>query len=123
MQVEVLLKHIASVPVVQNIPALVKRIAGSQLPHGAEIIIDLFQKVLLRYHPHALALANAPTEREQPSPVVLSTPLSPQLKHDTNNDLEDDGKEDCSRICAPIPRKSPNSSKGVKGKLTRSRIF
>jgi len=120
MQVEVLLKHIASVPVIQNIPALVKRIAGSQLPHGAEIIIDLFQKILLRYHPHALALANAPVEKEQPSPVVLSTT---PLPHDTDNDLEDEGKEDCSRSYAPIPRKSLSSSKGVKTKSTRGRYY
>ncbi|OAX32142.1 hypothetical protein K503DRAFT_677382, partial [Rhizopogon vinicolor AM-OR11-026] len=50
MQVEVLLKHIASVPVMQNIPSLIRRIADSQLPHGADIILDLYQKVLLRYH-------------------------------------------------------------------------
>lgn len=64
MHVEVLLKHITSVPVIQNIPSLVKRIADSQLPHGADILIDLYQKFLLQYHPRALALANAPTEME-----------------------------------------------------------
>ncbi|OAX33213.1 hypothetical protein K503DRAFT_666259, partial [Rhizopogon vinicolor AM-OR11-026] len=62
MQVEVLLKHIASVPVMQNIPSLIKRIADSQLPHGADIIIDLYQKVLLRYHSQPSAPANAPME-------------------------------------------------------------
>ncbi|KAG0706116.1 hypothetical protein DFH29DRAFT_996270 [Suillus ampliporus] len=60
IQVEVLLQHISSVSVIQNIPSLLRRIADSQLPHGADIIIDLYQKILLRYHPLALALANAP---------------------------------------------------------------
>ncbi|KAG1818191.1 uncharacterized protein BJ212DRAFT_1480008 [Suillus subaureus] len=67
MQVQVLIQHIASVPVIQNIPALVRRIVDSQLPHGADIIIDLYQKFLLQCHPRALALANSPTEKE-PSP-------------------------------------------------------
>ncbi|KAG2028486.1 hypothetical protein BDR03DRAFT_1078038, partial [Suillus americanus] len=58
MHVQVLLQHITSVPVIQNIPSLVRRIVDSQLPHGADIIIDLYQKFLLQYHPQALALAN-----------------------------------------------------------------
>jgi len=70
MQVEVLLDHIASVPVIQNMPSLVKRIADSQLPHGADIIIDLFQKILLRYHPQELALANGPPDGERPAPMI-----------------------------------------------------
>ncbi|OJA15814.1 hypothetical protein AZE42_09162 [Rhizopogon vesiculosus] len=72
MQVEVLLKHIASVPVMQNIPSLIRRIADSQLPHGADIIIDLYQKVLLRYHPQPLAPANAPMETLTGSPFSKS---------------------------------------------------
>ncbi|KAG1794267.1 uncharacterized protein BJ212DRAFT_1413272 [Suillus subaureus] len=66
MNVEVLLQHIASVPVIQNIPSLLRRIADSQLPHGADIVIDLYQKFLLRYHPRALALANTPIESTPP---------------------------------------------------------
>jgi len=65
MQVDILSQHIASIPVIQNIPALVKRIANSQLPHGADIITSLYQKVLLQYHPQALALANTPPEIQQ----------------------------------------------------------
>ncbi|KAG1774644.1 hypothetical protein EV702DRAFT_1200228 [Suillus placidus] len=72
MHVQVLLQHITSVPVIQNMPSLVRRIVDSQLPHGADIIIDLYQKFLLQYHPRALALANAPanapTEGEPASP-------------------------------------------------------
>ncbi|KAG1723782.1 uncharacterized protein EDB91DRAFT_1063214 [Suillus paluster] len=60
MHIEVLLQHITSAPVIQNIPSLVRRIADSQLPHGSDIIIGLYQKFLLQYHPKALALANAP---------------------------------------------------------------
>lgn len=58
MNVEVLLQHIASVPVIQNIPSLLRRIIDSQLPHGADIVIGLYQKFLLQYHPQAFALAN-----------------------------------------------------------------
>ncbi|KAG2157665.1 uncharacterized protein EDB93DRAFT_1246732 [Suillus bovinus] len=74
MHVEVLLQHITSVPVIQNLPSLVKRIVDSQLPHGADILIDLYQKFLLRNHPKALALANAPTSEEPTS----KEPPSPQ---------------------------------------------
>ncbi|KAG2054174.1 hypothetical protein BDR06DRAFT_955787 [Suillus hirtellus] len=65
MNVEVLLQHIASVPVIQNIPALLRRITDSQLPHGADIVISLYQKFLLQHHPTALALANAPIEPQK----------------------------------------------------------
>lgn len=85
MHVEVLLKHITSVHVIQNIPLLVKRIADSQLPHGADILIDLYQKFLLQYHPRALALANTPTEMEcapanQPGLPSSPSPLSPHCE-------------------------------------------
>ncbi|KAG2143597.1 hypothetical protein DEU56DRAFT_910729 [Suillus clintonianus] len=66
MQVDILLQHIASVDVIQNMPSLARRIADSQIPHGADIMIDLYRKMLLQYHPQALALAEAPTERESP---------------------------------------------------------
>ncbi|KAG1726733.1 hypothetical protein EDD22DRAFT_830786 [Suillus occidentalis] len=42
LNVEVLLQHIASVPVIQNIPSLLRRIIDSQLPHGADIVIGLY---------------------------------------------------------------------------------
>ncbi|KAG1882433.1 hypothetical protein F4604DRAFT_1744055, partial [Suillus subluteus] len=72
MQVQVLIQHIASAPVIQNMPSLIRRIVDSQLPHGADIIIDLYQKFLLQCHPRALAPANAPTEKE-PSPHPFGT--------------------------------------------------
>lgn len=64
MHVQVLLQHITSVPVIQNLPSLIRRIVDSELPHGGDIIIDLYQKFLLQYHSRALALANAPTQTE-----------------------------------------------------------
>ncbi|KAG2087726.1 hypothetical protein BD769DRAFT_1529736, partial [Suillus cothurnatus] len=67
MQVQVLVQHIAAVPVIQNLPSLVRRIVDSQLPHGADIMIDLYQKFLLQHHPQALALANAPAKRDSDS--------------------------------------------------------
>jgi hypothetical protein len=48
MHVQVLLQHITSVPVIQNLPSLIRRIVDSQLPHGGDIIIDLYQKFLLQ---------------------------------------------------------------------------
>jgi len=80
MQVEVLLQHIASIHVIQNMASLVRRIADSQLPHGADIIIHLYQKVLLQYHP-ALALASVPTDSDEKQPQssgrFCDTPLPP----------------------------------------------
>ncbi|KAG2117654.1 hypothetical protein BD769DRAFT_1777983 [Suillus cothurnatus] len=62
MQVQVLVQHITAVPVIQNIPSLIRKIVDSQLPHGADIMIDLYQNFLLQHHPQALARANAPAE-------------------------------------------------------------
>jgi hypothetical protein len=62
MQVQVLVQHIAAVPVIQNIPSLIRKIVDSQLPHGADIMIDLYQNFLLQHHPQALARANAPAK-------------------------------------------------------------
>lgn len=93
MHVQVLLQHITSVPVIQNLPSLIRRIVDSELPHGGDIIIDLYQKFLLQYHPRALALANAPTQTE-------SAPS------------QSDGEPGCGRICPPTmlapPPRSPS---------------
>ncbi|KAG1896542.1 uncharacterized protein F5891DRAFT_1175124 [Suillus fuscotomentosus] len=113
MNVEVLLQHIASIPVIQNIPSLLRRINDSQLPHGADIIIDLYQKFLLQYHPQAFALANAPigsTSPPQRTDSVLNTPIgstSPPQRTD-------------SALNAPIGSTSPlrkthNASKANRG--------
>jgi hypothetical protein len=82
MHVQVLLQHITSVPVIQNLPSLVRRIVDSQLPHGGDIIIDLYQQFLLQYHFRALALAEMESAPSQPDGELgygrMATPLTTQ---------------------------------------------
>ncbi|KAG2114186.1 uncharacterized protein F5147DRAFT_678317 [Suillus discolor] len=83
MNVEILLQHIASVPVIQNIPALLGRITDSQLPHGADIIISLYQKFLLQHHPQALALAQAPIAQAPIEPQKITSGPKKKVKKGT----------------------------------------
>ncbi|KAG1854123.1 hypothetical protein C8R48DRAFT_776914 [Suillus tomentosus] len=96
INVEVLLQHIASVPVIQNIPALLRRIIDSQLPHGADIMISLYQKFLLQHHPTALALANAPIPLANAPIPLANAPIEPQ-ETTMASGLKKKGKKDKKR--------------------------
>lgn len=112
MHVEVLLKHITSVPVIQNIPSLVKRIADSQLPHGADILIDLYQKFLLQYHPRALALANAPIETPSQSDVKLENcEMQTQMPRTSQSANKSEKREMQTQIPCTSPQ--PKNHHGV----------
>ncbi|KAH7926217.1 hypothetical protein BV22DRAFT_1009619 [Leucogyrophana mollusca] len=68
VQVGLLYQHIASRPVVEGLPALIKRIARGELPHGADIVTELYQRVLLKHYPSAL----------RPAPLEpMPAPLEP----------------------------------------------
>ena len=46
MELDVLYAHIESVPVVAGFPALARRIAYKELPHGANIIVGVHERLL-----------------------------------------------------------------------------
>jgi len=47
----VLYSHIASPPLVAHFPALARRIANKELPHGADIVIGVHTRLLKEPHP------------------------------------------------------------------------
>ena len=69
MELDVLYAHIASPPVVTGLPALARRIAHKELPHGANIIVGIHARLLKERHP----LPSTP-----PTPCV-PPPLSPSF--------------------------------------------
>jgi hypothetical protein len=46
MEVEVLFQHIATPTIMKDLPKLIKRIVGGDLPHGADILIQLGRQML-----------------------------------------------------------------------------
>jgi hypothetical protein len=54
MELDVLYSHIGFAPVVAEFPALARRIAKGELPHGADIIVGVHTRLLKE--PHALPL-------------------------------------------------------------------
>ena len=51
MQVESLLQNIDTPIVINNLPTLLKRIAGADLPHGADILIQLHGRMRTQHYP------------------------------------------------------------------------
>jgi hypothetical protein len=60
MEVESLFQHVATPTVIKNFPTLMKRIAGADLPHGADILIQLHQRMLRQLYPGTLSPSHAP---------------------------------------------------------------
>ncbi|EGN92310.1 hypothetical protein SERLA73DRAFT_191353 [Serpula lacrymans var. lacrymans S7.3] len=82
MEIDVLYKHIASKPVSNQLPSLARRVAGGGVPHGAELIVKLHQKLLMLHYPDALTIEEEvatepvtnPLVDVSPSPVKFSFP-------------------------------------------------
>ncbi|KAF9228261.1 hypothetical protein BS17DRAFT_773370 [Gyrodon lividus] len=68
MALDTLYSHIASPRIVAGLPALARRIANKELPHGADIIIGLHMRMLKEHHPLALIT---------PPPQVLTPVVAP----------------------------------------------
>jgi hypothetical protein len=59
MQVESLLQHVDTPIVINNLPTLLKRIAGADLPHGADILIQLHGRMRTQHYPKTVSLPSA----------------------------------------------------------------
>jgi hypothetical protein len=60
MEVETLFQHVATPTVMKDFPTLIKRIAGAGLPHGADILIQLHERMLKQHYPRVVSPELAP---------------------------------------------------------------
>lgn len=72
MELDVLYTHIASPPVVTGFFELAQRIANKELPHGADIIVGIHERLLKGRHP-------LPSTSTSPKPSPPRGPLFPSL--------------------------------------------
>ncbi|OAX36905.1 hypothetical protein K503DRAFT_801651 [Rhizopogon vinicolor AM-OR11-026] len=55
MEVESLFEHVTTPAVKKDYPTLIKRIAGADLPHGADVLIQLHEKMLNQHYPRTVS--------------------------------------------------------------------
>ena len=55
MELDLLSQRIATAPIAEGLPALMKRISQNQLPHGADIMIGLLTRTLRLHYANGLA--------------------------------------------------------------------
>jgi hypothetical protein len=69
MEVESLFQHVATPTVMKDFPTLIKRIvgAGAGLPHGADILIQLHERMLKQHYPRVVS------PKPAPQPVYVDT--------------------------------------------------
>jgi hypothetical protein len=60
MEVDSLFQHVTTPTVIKDFPTLMKRIAGADLPHGADILIQLHRRMLRQLYPGTLSPLHAP---------------------------------------------------------------
>ncbi|KAG0704138.1 hypothetical protein DFH29DRAFT_802345 [Suillus ampliporus] len=60
MEVESLFQHIATPTVVKDFPTLIQRINGADLPHGADILTKLHDRMLRKHYPRIFSPAPDP---------------------------------------------------------------
>jgi len=101
----VLYSHIASPPVVAHFPALARRIANKELPHGADIVIGVHTRLLKE--PHPLPLMPPPSLRSvfgprEPDQVNGNASDVPNAE-DGDGD-EDDNETGPTRVDEPRPQ-------------------
>jgi len=69
MELDMLSQKIATAPIIEGLPALMRRIAQKELPHGADIIIGLHTRILQLHYANELA-------QIQPRSPGLPVPVS-----------------------------------------------
>lgn len=75
MELDTLYFYIATPPVVAKFPALMQRIANKELPHGVDIMTDIYTRFLRALHPFALSSTSMSPPPAQPSlPFPISAP-------------------------------------------------
>lgn len=60
MEVEILFQKIVTPTVMKDFPALIQKIAGANLPHGADILTKLHERMLRQHYPMSLSPAPPP---------------------------------------------------------------
>jgi len=105
MLLDTLYAHIASRPVVAGLPALARRIANKELPHGADIVIGLHTRILQEHHPLALIPPS-------PQPVPCE-PAPPPRDFIIDADIVDDGPRGAGQLCDVPPLSGEFDGPGV----------
>ncbi|KAG2366325.1 hypothetical protein BDR07DRAFT_1480190 [Suillus spraguei] len=59
MEIEILFQNIVTPTVMKDFPTLIQRIASADLPHGADILTKLHERMLRQHYPKTLSLAPA----------------------------------------------------------------
>ncbi|KAG2064576.1 hypothetical protein BDR04DRAFT_1162411 [Suillus decipiens] len=59
MEIEILFQNIVTPTVMKDFPILIQRIASADLPHGADILTKLHERMLRQHYPRALSPAPA----------------------------------------------------------------
>lgn len=60
MEIEILFQNIVTPTIMKDFPALIQRIAGANLSHGADILTKLHERILRQHYPKILSPAPAP---------------------------------------------------------------
>ena len=102
-----LYSHIASPSVVTNFPALARRIANKELPHGADVIVGIHARLLKESHP--LPFKAAPPNSMfnlwgRPEPVKMDVTAS------DGSDVEDEDETVPSQMKMPSIRSTLHPS-------------
>lgn len=77
MEIEILFQNIVTPTIMKDFPTLIQRIAGANLPHGADILTKLHERMLRQHYPRILSPAPA---SENEISKCNSSPLSGPFK-------------------------------------------
>ncbi|KAG1776472.1 hypothetical protein EV702DRAFT_335420 [Suillus placidus] len=69
MEIEILFQNIVSPTIMKDFPALIQRIASANLPHGADILTKLHERMLKQHYPRILSPAPASENKCKGSPL------------------------------------------------------
>jgi hypothetical protein len=64
----------------KDFPTLIKRIAGAGLPHGADILIQLHERMLKQHYPRVVSPKPAPPKHAPPKHAPQSVFVVDTLK-------------------------------------------
>lgn len=69
MEIEILFQNIVTPTIMKDFPTLIQRIAGANLPHGADILTKLHERMLRQHYPRILSPAPASENECNSSPL------------------------------------------------------
>lgn len=77
MEVEILFQNIVTPTIMKDFPTLIQRIAGANLPHGADILTKLHEKMLRQHYPRTSSPVPAPAPALAPASAPVPDKCSP----------------------------------------------